>query len=152
MTRPPLPVWVAEQVEKSEGKDHREAALAPAPGRGYARSARNLRRLVAVRGALCATTTTVVGTSGGEESLAELLRPGKARSNTSVDHVAVLDAARSRRSQPHCGPVTPAGRSPCWCRQGVRRPPRRCGVELSARASLGHLGIHTPLAPIPTRA
>lgn len=31
--------------------------------------------------------------SGGGEPLSELLRPGKAGSNTAADHVAVLDAA-----------------------------------------------------------
>jgi hypothetical protein len=33
------------------------------------------------------------GTGGNGESMAELLRPGKAGSNTAVDHVAVFDAA-----------------------------------------------------------
>ena len=40
------------------------------------------------------------GTGGGGEPVAELLRPGKAGSNTVVDHVAVFDAALAQLPEP----------------------------------------------------
>lgn len=40
------------------------------------------------------------GTGGGGEPVAELLRPGRAGSNTAADHVVVLDAAMAQIPEP----------------------------------------------------
>ena len=70
------------------------------------------------------------GTGGGGEPVAELLRPGRAGSNTAVDHVTVLDAAlaqtpRAAATARRPGPGGGAGTHRRRRRhQGVRPPPR----------------------------
>ena len=66
------------------------------------------------------------------EILAQLLRPGNARSNTAVDHVTVLGAAidalpeREAAGHPCCPPTLPPGKAPTmglpsvkFCRRGL---------------------------------
>jgi len=97
------------------------------------------------------------GTGGGGEPVAELLRPGKAGSNTAVDHVSVLDAALTQLPEPlptrRAGPGRGAGAyrrrrgHPC-----LHLPPCRAGVEFSVGASLGHFDVHPALAKLPAAA
>src|SRR5215213_8303695 len=71
------------------------------------------------------------GVGGAGEPVAELLRPGRAGSNTVLDHIAVFDAAATKDFAAHL-----AG----------------AGVEFSVGASLGHFDIHTALAQLPKQA
>jgi hypothetical protein len=98
------------------------------------------------------------GTGGGGEPVAELLRPGRAGSNTAADHVTVLDAAlaqvpaRLRARDTH-------GRAPVLVRTDAAGATKEfarhlaaTGVEFSLGANLGHFDIHTALAVLPTTA
>ncbi len=98
------------------------------------------------------------GTGGGGEPVAELLRPGKAGSNTAADHVTVLDAvlaqvpARLRARDTH-------GRVPVLVRTDAAGATKEfarhlaaTGVEFSLGANLGHFDIHTALAQLPAAA
>jgi hypothetical protein len=74
------------------------------------------------------------GGGGGGEPVAELLRPGKAGSNTAADHVAVLDAALAQIPQPlRCRDEHRRRRG----QQGVRRAPRRAGSGVLRRRQPG---------------
>jgi hypothetical protein len=98
------------------------------------------------------------GTGGGGEPVAELLRPGKAGSNTASDHVSVLDAAlaqvpaRLRVPDAH-------GRVPVLVRTDAAGATKEfarhlaaTGAEFSLGANLGHFDIHTALAQLPAAA
>ena len=98
------------------------------------------------------------GTGGGGEPLAELLRPGKAGSNTAIDHVAVFDAALTQLPAPRRAPDA-AGRVAVLVRTDAAGATKefaahlhRAGVEFSVGASLGHFDIHTALATLPQKA
>jgi hypothetical protein len=98
------------------------------------------------------------GAATGGEPVAELLRPGKAGSNTAADHVTVLDTALAQ---------LPAGRR---CRDEVGRRAvlvrtdaagataqfaahlHAQGVQFSVGASFAHLDVHTALAALPRQA
>jgi len=95
---------------------------------------------------------------GGGEPVAELLRPGKAGSNTAADHVTVLDAALAqvpeslRRPDEH-------GRIPVLVRTDAAGATKefaahlhRTGVEFSVGASFAHLDIGPALALLPNKA
>jgi hypothetical protein len=94
----------------------------------------------------------------GGEPAAELLRPGKAGSNTVIDHISVFDAAlaqvpaRLRQRDEH-------GRVPVLVRTDAAGATKefaahlhRQGVEFSLGASLGHFDIRTALAVLPKQA
>jgi len=97
------------------------------------------------------------GPSGGEP-VAELLRPGKAGSNTAADHVVVLDAALAQL--PAAWRVRDqTGRVPVLVRTDAAGATKEFaahlheqGVEFSVGASFAHLDIHTALAKLPKRA
>jgi hypothetical protein len=75
------------------------------------------------------------GAGGGGEPVAELLRPGRAGSNTAADHVAVLvrtDAAGATKE--------------------FARHLAAAGVEFSLGANLGHFDVHGALAALPAAA
>jgi hypothetical protein len=95
------------------------------------------------------------GSASGGEPVSELLRPGKAGSNTAADHVVVLDAAlaqlpASLRSRDE------AGRVPVLVRTDAAGATREFaahlherGVEFSVGASFAHLDVHSALAQLP---
>jgi hypothetical protein len=98
------------------------------------------------------------GVGGAGEPVAELLRPGKAGSNTAVDHVTVFDAALAqlpdslRARDAH-------GRIPVLVRTDAAGATKEfakhlaeAGVEFSVGASLGHFDIYTALATLPKKA
>jgi DDE family transposase len=98
------------------------------------------------------------GTGGSGEPAAELLRPGRAGSNTASDHVTVLDAAlaqipaRLRARDAH-------GRVPVLVRTDAAGASKEfarhlaaTGVEFSLGANLGHFDIHTALGQLPAPA
>lgn len=98
------------------------------------------------------------GVGGTGEPVAELLRPGKAGSNTAADHIAVLDAAlaqlpaRLRDRDTH-------GRIPVLVRTDAAGATKefaahlhQLGVEFSVGASFAHLDVHAALARLPKRA
>ena len=98
------------------------------------------------------------GTGGGGEPVAELLRPGRAGSNTAADHVVVLDGALAqipeplRRRDEH-------GRVPVLVHTDAAGATRQfaahlagLGVEFSVGASLGHFDIHAAFALLPPSA
>jgi hypothetical protein len=97
------------------------------------------------------------GPSGGEPA-AELLRPGKAGSNTAADHVVVLDAALAQlpaRLQVR----DETGRVPVLVRTDAAGATQEFaahlherGVEFSVGASFAYLDIHTALAQLPNQA
>ncbi len=98
------------------------------------------------------------GTSSGGEPVGELLRPGKAGSNTAADHVTVLDAALAQLPA-HLRARDEAGRIPVLVRTDAASATREFaahlqqqGVEFSVGASFAHLDIATALAAIPNRA
>ncbi|GAA1295654.1 IS1380 family transposase [Pseudonocardia aurantiaca] len=98
------------------------------------------------------------GSASGGEPVAELLRPGKAGSNTAADHVVVLDAALAqlpaeRRARDG------AGRIPVLVRTDAAGATREFathlhqqGVDFSVGASFAHLDVHTALAQLPAAA
>jgi len=98
------------------------------------------------------------GTGGAGEPVAELLRPGRAGSNTAADHVTVLDAAlaqlpaRRRARDEH-------GRVPVLVRTDAAGATKEfaghlaaAGVEFSLGANLGHVDTQTALAALPAPA
>jgi hypothetical protein len=98
------------------------------------------------------------GTSTGGEPVAELLRPGKAGSNTAADHIVVLDAALA---QVPAGLRTrdATGRVPVLVRTDAAGATQEFaahlhgqGVEFSIGASFAHLDVHTALAQLPKQA
>jgi hypothetical protein len=98
------------------------------------------------------------GAGGAGEPLAELLRPGKAGSNTAVDHVAVFDAALAQLPAPQRA-RDEHGRIAVLVRTDAAGATKefaahllREGAEFSVGASLGHFDIHTALATLPKKA
>jgi hypothetical protein len=98
------------------------------------------------------------GTGGGGEPVAELLRPGKAGSNTAVDHVAVLDMALAQIPEQRRRPDA-SGRAAVLVRTDAAGASTQftahlaqSGVEFSVGASLGHFDIHTALDLLPAAA
>jgi hypothetical protein len=95
---------------------------------------------------------------GGGEPVAELLRPGKAGSNTAADHVVVLDAALAQ--VPAALQIPDAdGRIAVLVRTDAAGATKefaahlhRTGVEFSVGASFAHLDIHTALQLLPKKA
>jgi hypothetical protein len=98
------------------------------------------------------------GTGSGGEPVAELLRPGKAGSNTAADHVVVLDAALAQLPAAHRAHHE-TGRIPVLVRTDAAGATKEFathlaqhGVEFSVGATFAHLDIHTALAALPKRA
>ena len=98
------------------------------------------------------------GAGGAGEPVAELLRPGKAGSNTAADHVAVLDAALAQIPQKLRTPDE-AGRIPVLVRTDAAGATHQfakhlaaTGVGFSLGANLGHFDVHTALAQLPAAA
>jgi Transposase DDE domain group 1 len=97
------------------------------------------------------------GPSGGEP-VAELLRPGKAGSNTAADHVVVLDAALAQlparlRARDDAGRVAVLVRTDAaGATKDFAGHLTAQGVEFSIGASFAHLDVATALAAIPKRA
>jgi len=97
-------------------------------------------------------------TSSGGEPVSELLRPGKAGSNTAADHVVVLDAALAQipadlRARDE------SGRIPVLVRTDAAGATKEFaahlhtqGVEFSVGASFAHLDVATALAHLPKQA
>ena len=98
------------------------------------------------------------GTGGNGESMAELLRPGKAGSNTAVDHVAVFDAALAQvpaelRAPDEHGRVAVLVRTDAaGATKEFAAHLHQARVEFSVGASLGHFDIHPALATLPKQA
>lgn len=97
------------------------------------------------------------GASGGEP-VAELLRPGKAGSNTAADHVVVLDAALAQLP-PELRVPDAEGRVAVLVRTDAAGATKEFGahlaqqgVEFSVGASFAHLDVHTALAALPAAA
>lgn len=90
--------------------------------------------------------------SGGGEPVAELLRPGKAGSNTATDHVAVLDTALAQipeqlRQRDAAGRVAVLVRTDAaGATKAFAAHLAHTGVEFSLGANLGHFDIHPALA------
>jgi hypothetical protein len=98
------------------------------------------------------------GTGGGGEPVAELLRPGRAGSNTAADHITVLDAALAQLPQALRQPDA-QGRMPVLVRTDAAGATRefaahlhKVGVEFSVGASFAHLDVHRALALLPAAA
>lgn len=98
------------------------------------------------------------GTASGGEPVAELLRPGKAGSNTAADHIVVLDAALAQLPA-HLRARDEKGRVAVLVRTDAAGATKEfaahldtCGVEFSVGASFAHLDVATALAAIPKRA
>jgi hypothetical protein len=98
------------------------------------------------------------GVGGGGEPVAELLRTGKAGSNTATDHVTVFDAALAQIPAPR-RVRDEHGRIPVLVRTDAAGATKEfakhladTGVEFSVGASLGHFDIHTALATLPKTA
>jgi hypothetical protein len=97
------------------------------------------------------------GPSGGEP-VAELLRPGRAGSNTAADHIVVLDAALAqlpveRRARDQSGRVAVLVRTDAaGATKEFAAHLHERGVEFSVGASFAHLDIHTALAALPAAA
>ena len=98
------------------------------------------------------------GTGGGGEPVAELLRPGRAGSNTAADHVTVLDAALAQVPAPVRAPDQ-TGRVAVLVRTDAAGATKEfachlsaAGVEFSLGANLGHFDIHGALAALPAAA
>lgn len=98
------------------------------------------------------------GTGGGGEPVCELLRPGRAGSNTAADHIVVLDAAlaqlpqRWRRPDEH-GQIQVLVR--CDAAGATKKFAAHLqaqGVEFSVGASFAHLDVTTALAALPAAA
>jgi hypothetical protein len=95
--------------------------------------------------------------SGGEP-VSELLRPGKAGSNTAADHVVVLDAALAQLPALHRTPDKD-GRIPVLVRTDAAGATKEFaahlheqGVEFSVGASFAHLDIGPALRLLPSKA
>ena len=98
------------------------------------------------------------GVGGMGEPVAELLRPGRAGSNTAADHVTVLDAALAQVPAALRVPDE-HGRIPVLVRTDAAGATRefaahlhRTGVEFSVGASFAHLDVTTALALLPKTA
>jgi hypothetical protein len=98
------------------------------------------------------------GTASGGEPVSELLRPGKAGSNTAADHVVVLDAALAQLPA-ECRARDEAGRVAVLVRTDAAGATREFaahlaqqGVEFSVGASFAHLDVATALAQLPAAA
>jgi hypothetical protein len=98
------------------------------------------------------------GAASGGEPVAELLRPGKAGSNTAADHVVVLDAALAQLPAQH-RTRDETGRVPVLVRTDAAGATKEfaahlhaCGVEFSVGASFAHLDVATALAQLPAAA
>ena len=98
------------------------------------------------------------GVAGGGEPVAELLRAGKAGSNTAADHVVVLDAALAQLPA-HLRARNDAGQVAVLVRTDAAGATKEFaahltaeGVEFSVGASFAHLDVATALAAIPKRA
>ncbi len=98
------------------------------------------------------------GTASGGEPVAELLRPGKAGSNTAADHVVVLDAALAQVPAP-LRVRDGEGRVPVLVRTDAAGATKdfaahlhQLGVDFSIGASFAHLDVHTALAALPAAA
>jgi len=95
---------------------------------------------------------------GGGEPVAELLRPGRAGSNTAADHVVVLDAALAQVPEPLRQPDE-HGRIPVLVRTDAAGATKEfaahlasTGVEFSVGASFAHLDIGPALTLLPKTA
>ena len=91
------------------------------------------------------------GAGGAGERVAELLRPGKAGSNTAADHITVLDAALSQLPATRRDDGTD-GTVPVLVRTDAAGATREfaahlhaSGVEFSVGASFAHLDVRTAL-------
>jgi Transposase DDE domain group 1 len=98
------------------------------------------------------------GTVSGGEPVGELLRPGKAGSNTAADHVVVLDAALAQlpdhlqaRDETGCIPVLVRTDAAGATKEFAAHLAAQ-GVEFSVGASFAHLDVHTALAMLPKQA
>jgi hypothetical protein len=98
------------------------------------------------------------GTANGGEPVAELLRPGKAGSNTAADHIVVLDAALAQLPAP-LRARDQHGRIPVLVRTDAAGATKEFaahlhqqGVEFSVGASFAHLDVHSALAQLPAAA
>jgi DDE family transposase len=95
------------------------------------------------------------GVGGAGEPMAELLRPGKAGSNTVADHKVVLDAALAQIPQPlrrraEHGRVRVLVRTDAaGATHGFAWHAHECGLEFSLGANLGHFDIPGALAELP---
>jgi hypothetical protein len=98
------------------------------------------------------------GIGGAGEPVAELLRPGKAGSNTAADHIAVLDAALAQLPAPLRRPdaegrirvlvrTDAAGATAAFAARLAE-----LGLEFSVGASFAHLDIHAALGLLPRAA
>jgi hypothetical protein len=98
------------------------------------------------------------GTGGGGEPVAELLRPGRAGSNTAADHVTVLDAALAQVPAPLRSPdeTTRAAvlvrTDAAGATKEFARHLDQVGVQFSLGANLGHFDTHGALAALPAAA
>ena len=97
------------------------------------------------------------GPSGGEP-VCELLRPGKAGSNTAADHVVVLDTALAQLPRRASRPGR-RGRMAVLVRTDAAGATKEFAahlhehaVEFSVGASFAHLDVHTALAQLPAAA
>jgi len=98
------------------------------------------------------------GAGGMGEPVAELLRPGRAGSNTAVDHVQALDAALAQIPAALRVPAVD-GRRQVLVRTDAAGATREfaahlaaCGVEFSVGASFAHLDVHPALGMLPKSA
>jgi hypothetical protein len=98
------------------------------------------------------------GPGGAGEPVAELLRPGRAGSNTAADHVVVLDAALAQLPAP-LRARDADGRVPVLVRTDAAGATREfaahlheVGVEFSVGAGFAHLDVHSALAHLPAAA
>ena len=95
------------------------------------------------------------GDCSGGEPVCELLRPGKAGSNTAADHVVVLDAAlaqlpAAQRARDETGQVAVLVRTDAaGATKEFAAHLAEQGVEFSVGASFAHLDVATALAHLP---
>jgi Transposase DDE domain group 1 len=98
------------------------------------------------------------GAGGGGEPVAELLRPGRAGSNTAADHVVVVEAALAQvpaalRARDAAGRVAVLVRTDAaGATTQFARHLARAGVQFSLGANLGHFDIPGALAVLPAQA
>jgi hypothetical protein len=98
------------------------------------------------------------GFGGAGEPAAELLRPGRAGSNTAADHVTVLDAALSQvparlRVRDAQGRMAVLVRiDAAGATKEFARHLDQVGVEFSLGANLGHFDIQAALSALPAPA
>ena len=98
------------------------------------------------------------GAGGAGEPVAELLRPGRAGSNTAADHVTVFDTALAQIPQKLRTPDE-AGRIPVLVRTDAAGATHQfakhlavTGVGFCLGANLGHVEVHTAVAQLPAAA